>query len=426
MSINYFLKSFRRRSRRGTSPPRLAVESLEERLALTWTLPLLPVAALDAPTAAMTSAVTQDVPPDCSNGDCPPPPPDCSNGDCPPPPPDCSNGDCPPPPPDCTNGDCPLEVGVGDVHAIDEGGWAWLNASFTDHNLSHEHTVTIDWGDWNDAVDATFELPAIAELSLGQTITSSTGLLQIIELNQSYGWVGFRVPHRYVDDGSAPGNSTPVDSATIEVSISDNGSQVVSESADVDVHNVAPVAQIDGYAQPLAAFIMPGDVLRFHGSLSDVGVLDAHVVRWSFGDGSVIETELEPGGLTTLQTEHAYALPGTYTVTLTVSDDDGGSHQAAITVTVNSPVEGLHILKQQVQATSLSPPLKRLLVRQLDLARRALENDRPWTAQVHLRAFQLEIKALTRAGVLNADLGNDLLDETWAILRVIGGRRAKV
>lgn len=33
-------------------------------------------------------------------------PPDCTNGDCPPPPPDCTNGDCPPPAPDCTNGDC--------------------------------------------------------------------------------------------------------------------------------------------------------------------------------------------------------------------------------------------------------------------------------------------------------------------------------
>lgn len=42
-------------------------------------------------------------PPDCTNGDCPPPPPDCTNGDCPPPPPDCTNGDCPPPEPtdDC-------------------------------------------------------------------------------------------------------------------------------------------------------------------------------------------------------------------------------------------------------------------------------------------------------------------------------------
>lgn len=47
---------------------------------------------------AASRAQTGD-PPDCTNGDCPPPPPDCTNGDCPPPPPDCTNGDCPPPDP---------------------------------------------------------------------------------------------------------------------------------------------------------------------------------------------------------------------------------------------------------------------------------------------------------------------------------------
>lgn len=71
---------------------------------------LLALAVLTAWGIAHTpliAAVHAADPPDCTNGDCPPPPPDCTNGDCPPPPPDCTNGDCPPPPPDCTNGDCP-------------------------------------------------------------------------------------------------------------------------------------------------------------------------------------------------------------------------------------------------------------------------------------------------------------------------------
>lgn len=70
---------------------------------------LLLVAALSilatGATTAGGMARAADTPPDCTNGDCPPPPPDCTNGDCPPPP-DCTNGDCPPPP-QCTNGDCP-------------------------------------------------------------------------------------------------------------------------------------------------------------------------------------------------------------------------------------------------------------------------------------------------------------------------------
>ena len=77
-------------------------------------------------------------PPDCTNGDCPPPPPDCTNGDCPPPPPDCTNGDCPPPPV-CTNGGCTTTPEYSNVNAqsisvmgqlLLEGGYVRTEAGY--------------------------------------------------------------------------------------------------------------------------------------------------------------------------------------------------------------------------------------------------------------------------------------------------------
>jgi M6 family metalloprotease-like protein len=59
-----------------------------------------------------------------------------------------------------------------------------------------------------------------------------------------------------------------------------------------------------------------GEQVTFSGSFTDPGVLDTHTLVWNFGDGSTTSGTLTPA--------HAYGDNGVYTVTLTVTDDDGG------------------------------------------------------------------------------------------------------
>jgi len=61
-----------------------------------------------------------------------------------------------------------------------------------------------------------------------------------------------------------------------------------------------------------------------------VGVLDTHVATVDWGDGTVEAVTLIQGaGSGTITGSHAYVSGGIYTVTLTVIDDDTGSHQAS-------------------------------------------------------------------------------------------------
>ncbi len=80
-----------------------------------------------------------------------------------------------------------------------------------------------------------------------------------------------------------------------------------------------------------------GEEVAFSGSFSDPGILDTHLIHWDFGDG-----ETEEGTLTPI---HVYPTPGTYTVSLTVTDDEGAFGSDSLTVEVTqSQSENLIVL----------------------------------------------------------------------------------
>jgi large repetitive protein len=95
------------------------------------------------------------------------------------------------------------------------------------------------------------------------------------------------------------------------LTITDKDGGTSTDSLTVTVANVAP--SVDAGTDLNSA---PGQVLSFAGRFTDPGSLDTHTIRWNFGDGSAPVT----GSLTP---SYSYNTPGTYTATLTLTDNDG-------------------------------------------------------------------------------------------------------
>ncbi|MBU2972321.1 collagenase [Pseudoalteromonas sp. C2R02] len=88
-----------------------------------------------------------------------------------------------------------------------------------------------------------------------------------------------------------------------------------------DVQNAAPVANING------AYIGKENALisfTSAGSVDNDGVIDSY--NWNFGDGTTSNLA---------NPSHTYSVADTYTVTLTVTDNEGATHTATTTATIS-------------------------------------------------------------------------------------------
>ena len=117
--------------------------------------------------------------------------------------------------------------------------------------------------------------------------------------------------HSYVDDGNY----------TVTLTVTDDDDAAASTKATKTVLNRSPVASFTESAETVCV----GEVIYFNASQSYDP--DGYIVDyfWDFGDGM---------NATGAAVEHSYASDGTYTVTLTVTDDDGATDTLNSTKTV--------------------------------------------------------------------------------------------
>ncbi|MEE9151918.1 MAG: PKD domain-containing protein [Thermoplasmata archaeon] len=110
----------------------------------------------------------------------------------------------------------------------------------------------------------------------------------------------------------------------IDLRVTDDDGGVSSDRTTVTISNVAPTANAGGPYEGNES-----TPITFSGTQTDPGTDDTFFYLWDFGDGD-LSTQQNPS--------HVYADNGVYTVTLTVTDDDGGVHKDnAIAFVYNQP-----------------------------------------------------------------------------------------
>jgi PKD repeat protein len=134
----------------------------------------------------------------------------------------------------------------------------------------------------------------------------------------------FDLSHQYLEDGIY----------TVVVTIFKDGAALMSDSALVSVYNVAPIiTSLSQSSSNTGHCNANAKAISLLGDFTDPGVLDSHVVLIQWGDGQTTTVDL-PAGIYQVRGNHTYASAGVYTITLTVTDDDGGSDSESITIEI--------------------------------------------------------------------------------------------
>jgi ELWxxDGT repeat protein len=114
---------------------------------------------------------------------------------------------------------------------------------------------------------------------------------------------------------------------TVTLTVTDSWNAVSKDLALVTVSNVSPT--VNSLVSPGIATI--NTTVLITATYSDGGSLDTHTFEIDWGD-STVDSDVAMGGIVT--GSHSYALVNTYVMTVTVSDDDGGSGIATATIEV--------------------------------------------------------------------------------------------
>ena len=178
---------------------------------------------------------------------------------------------------------------AGPDRIIDEGSWIMSYAFFALPEEEGLFTALVDYGDGNEPQEANIEY---------------------LSLN-----------HQYLENGMY----------TLVVTILKDGSFYLSDDSIITVVNVPPT--INWMLGPPDVPIQIGSTIDLYAMFSDLGILDNQValVDWGDGQSTLLDFYANELGRYDVSENHQYTTAGVYMITLTVTDDDGGSDSESLT-----------------------------------------------------------------------------------------------
>jgi PKD repeat protein len=238
-----------------------------------------------------------------------------------------------------------------------------------------------------------------------------------------YGWTVTKNGTAYRTGSGAHWQFTPDDEGTFVVTMkaTDDGSQFDTAAVTVTGTNVWPTASITGVSGSAPLVITPLETLGFNGTFTDPGGLDSHSSRWSFGDGTTSSANHGVGGSGSPSASHAYTAPGTYHVSLTVTDDDGGAGVATTTVVVQTPQQALTSIEAYVKGiTTLNKGQKNSLLAKLEAASASAARGDTKAAHNQMSAFLNEVRADVKTGKMTTGQQTTLTAAIHAVEAALG------
>jgi PKD repeat protein len=198
---------------------------------------------------------------------------------------------------------------------------------------------------------------------------------------------------------------------TVTVTVTDDDGASSSKTASVTVTNVAP--SVNAFA---GATLLAGESYAAAGTFGDPGP-DSWTATVDYGDGTGVHPLALSGQAFSLS--HTYAAAGTYTVTVTVTDDGGLSGTRTATVAVLGPQQGLAALQAQVNAVATGGQANSLNAK-LGAASASIGRGNTGAAANQIAAFINEVQAAVQSGRLTPAQGDALIAYARRILASMG------
>ena len=220
----------------------------------------------------------------------------------------------------------------------------------------------------------------------------------------------------------------PDDEGSFAVTLTavDDGGNGASVTATITGTNVDPKASLSWTFSGIV--LLPLTPITFDGGFTDVGALDTHTATLDYGDGSPLDTTTYgASGQGGNPDTYAFAAPGTYSVTYTVTDDDGGSASVTVKVTVQTPAVALGAIADGIATMpSLDKGDKNgLMAKYRAAAASAARGDNNATCG-QLGAALNDLSALTQSGRISQADSGALASATWSVHRALGCTKVKV